>query len=237
MFILSFSLFPYNCFLLQRLRSRDLYKCAVEQRIKDEVAEHAWTKSKEFIKTEILGVDCRRYDDGGNAIEIGEDDVIVEKRVIHHGLKESNPVSRMRFLQKRNLAEINAETVDRLPEAREIEESSYDAHIPRTLLEKTIRVFSRDSNPVKVDLIRHAFYQWYHDSSKADAFTEFSPGASAHMLTQDSDWENSPVPSARKNIQSSHSEFKKRKSWAVQADYSPPRKEVTRDLDFKSIME
>jgi len=220
--------------VLKRLRSRELYKCAVEQRIKDEIAEHAWTKSQEFIKAEILGVDCRRYDSDGNAIEIREDDVIVEKRVIHHGLKESNPVSRMRFLQKRNLAQINAETVERLPEAREIEESSYDAHIPRTLLEKTIRVFSRDSNPVKVDLIRHAFYQWYHDSSKVEATTAFSPAPSAHMLTQDSDWENSPVPSVRKHIQSSHSEFKKRKAWSMQAEYSPPRKEVARD--FKSIM-
>ena len=145
--------------LLKRLRSRDLYKCAVCEAINDLNGEDVWLKSEDDIKEGILGIECQRYECDGEVLQLQADDIIVEKRIIHHGLKENNPVSLMRFLPKSNLREINAENVQSLPIAREVSESSYDGHIPRRMLDKTIRVFCRDPNPSKVDLLHHAFYQ------------------------------------------------------------------------------
>ena len=219
--------------LLGRLRSRDLYKCAVQEIIKDLDAKEIWSQTESEIKKGILSVECQRYDENGSTLHLEEDDVIVEKRIIHHGLKENNPVSLMRFIPKRNLNEVNASDVSCLPEAREIEESSYDGHIPRKMLEKSIRVFCRDPNSAKVDLVHHAFYQWYHNFSKGSettvASSPFATGAT--ILSQDTDYEATPMGVRSNDIFSSHSEFKRRR---YNGEWNSRNKEVARD--FRSMI-
>ena len=216
--------------LLKRLRSRDLYKCAAQETIRGLEGDKLWLLNESEIKDEILAVECQRYGENGETLQLVENDVIVEKRIIHHGLKESNPVSLMRFLPKRNLNEVNAADIDSLPEAREIEESSYDGHIPRKMLEKSIRVYCRDPNPSKVDLVHHAFYQWFHEFGKGIETTMvLSPmNGRVAMLSQDSDFETTPLTRSN-NILSSHSEFKRRR---VNGDWKSRNQEIAQDIRF-----
>ena len=69
-------------------------------------------------------------------------DMIVEKRTIHHGMKERNPVDLMRFVGKQSLCDLDAEYGD-LPLAGKKNEADYDAHIPKRFQERVIRIYAR----------------------------------------------------------------------------------------------
>ena len=75
-----------------------------------------------------------------------------------HVKGEENPLSRMRFLSKEKLPGIDKVSIEELPHAKEVPEADYEADIPRTFCENSIRLFCR--NPEKAELAKHIFEQW-----------------------------------------------------------------------------
>ena len=117
-----------------------------------------------------------------------EENFIVEKCSMHHGSKDKNPLSKMRFLPKNSLHKLMAANINDLPEAVVADESTYKAVLPQLLQENSIRVYSRLSS--KCDLVSHVFSAWL-DHIKTQqccgfdaAMTPLQPQAAA-MLTQE----------------------------------------------------
>jgi hypothetical protein len=140
--------------LIERLHSRDLYKFAGEKEIGKNDSK-TWSQSEKDIKHYMTRYGPTFDIDGqGTQIRLHEDDFIVERCVIHHGRKEENPISRMRFVEKSRLAKLT-EPIDELPEAVQPDESKYDALLPRSFQKNSIRVYARD--PAKVGFVNQAF--------------------------------------------------------------------------------
>jgi hypothetical protein len=92
-------------------------------------------------------------------------DIIVEKLHIHYGLKQHNPVNRMRFYSKYNC------DYDRHI-AKSVKESSYETLLPRNFEELSIRIFCRDSS--KSHLLLEAFQVWCRKVSVSSPFQTMS---------------------------------------------------------------
>jgi deoxynucleoside triphosphate triphosphohydrolase SAMHD1 len=146
--------------LIRRLRERDLYKCVATKKIRSRnaVDQQIFQKKEEDIAKEIIcqkGVHDDKY---GQVVSVTEDDFIVEKASLHLGAKEKNPVSLCRFVDKGQLFKVTKEDINELPEATQVDEDHYETHLPRSFIERSIRVYCR--NPEKVDLLSHLFDQW-----------------------------------------------------------------------------
>jgi HD superfamily phosphohydrolase len=178
--------------LISRWQRRDLYKCvaAKEINMKNSVERRIWNKSTDEITQEMIRVRGVHSSDTGQKLELQEDDFIVERCNIHHGSKDNNPLSKMRFLPKDKLSKLS-EPIDSLPEACEINESSYDAQFPRAFQANSIRFFSRVS--LKDDLLKHVFTTWLSEVTSEMEITldynEDEPHICSPpvMLTQESD--------------------------------------------------
>lgn len=165
--------------LIFRLRSRDLYKCVYTVNVKEDesffdkkttkqIAEEICAYSKEVAKKQQTISTLTADDDEVETLEIRPEDVIIEKRIIHHGSLDKNPVSKMRFLSKDKLGLLGCDDVSRLPTALEKEESEYSAHIPRQFQERMLRVYSRDHS--KGLLLINSFMEWQkRDGKNADS--------------------------------------------------------------------
>lgn len=140
--------------LIRRRHCRDLYKCAVNENVSRDSA--LWDLSSEEIKTAILGIGGKHDQENGSLVQLNENDIIVDKCETHHGRKNKSPLEFMRFVDRNNLSKIT-DSIDELPEAQKINESRYLATLPRMWQETSIRIFSRDSSPSKVDLVKHMF--------------------------------------------------------------------------------
>jgi hypothetical protein len=81
---------------------------------------------------------------------IDEDDIIVEKMHIHYGMKNENPVDRLRFFPKDYSFE---KTI-----AYCMKEHQYHTLLPRVFEELAVRVFCRDLR--KSNIINTAFQTW-----------------------------------------------------------------------------
>ncbi len=142
--------------LVRRIRQRDLYKCLLTVHInQDELP--LWVMKEEEIKGEVcrMGEKIVRetWETAAEEERVDEEDLIklmpkpsdmiVEKRLIHHGQKELNPVNNMRFLGKQKLGELKNK-LEMLPLAKRKDESAYDAHIPKKFAEKMIRIYARE---------------------------------------------------------------------------------------------
>jgi HD superfamily phosphohydrolase len=178
--------------LIARWHRRDLYKCVAKKEINmnESVERRIWNKSTDEITQEILSVRGEHESDTGQKLVLQEEDFIVELCNIHHGSKDNNPLSKMRFLPKDKLWKLTV-SIDSLPEACEINESNYDAQFPRAFQANSIRVFSRDSS--KDDLLRHVFDNWLAEVTSEMEITldynEDEPHLCSPpvMLTQESD--------------------------------------------------
>lgn len=185
--------------LINRYRKHEFYKCAGALEV-DAVNEDdaVWNLSENEITQQL--VVRGEYEHG---LKLRSNDVIVEKREIHHGLKKENPVSRCRFLSKWQCSLLGKPT-NLLPEAMEADEADYASDIPRSFVRRTVRVYSRSKS--KDELLCHAFEQWkeYLKGTKGlniekmfeeDANTEEAEDTKpATLLTQDSDSGVSPAP-------------------------------------------
>eukprot|EP01041_Mallomonas_annulata_P005036 gene5036-10087_t len=94
---------------------------------------------------------------------LGEDDIIVEKMRIHHGLQDLNPVSILRFFPKNAASDAVA---------KEVEEQVYESFIPRRFEDRAVRVFCRD--PSKEFIARQAFEKWCRDNDVNQLFPSCS---------------------------------------------------------------
>ena len=148
--------------LIKRLESRDHYKFVASQEIYGDFIA-LWGKTKDQIKEELSSMQTR-HDAVG---QLCSNDIIVEKRKIHHGMNEHNPVSLMRFLPKREMFALDRD-INKLPEAKQIIEDNYSSHTPREFFKKTIRIFSRSRSPGKVELLDHTFRQWVETTAVGD---------------------------------------------------------------------
>lgn len=145
--------------LISRLWSRDIYKCAVFK-VMDMPSERAlWALSENEIVDGMLQIGGVHRDvSTGCELRLERRDVLVHKCNIHHGSKDDNPLLQMRFIEKHQLHKLSW-PLDLLPEAAAVQESRYDARLPRHFAERSLRIYSRDS--AKESLVRHVFEQWY----------------------------------------------------------------------------
>lgn len=82
-------------------------------------------------------------------IRLSAEDLIVEKMHIHYGLKQENPLSRLRFFAKASGPDVIA-----LPPKA----ASYRAHVPSVFEELAVRVFCRSRT--KTEVYVKAFECW-----------------------------------------------------------------------------
>lgn len=81
------------------------------------------------------------------------DDIIVEKMHIHYGMKEKNPVDRLRFFRKLHNWNEGDEVI-----GVKINEAKYATLLPRCFEERSVRVFCRD--PLREAEARWCFEAW-----------------------------------------------------------------------------
>jgi HD superfamily phosphohydrolase len=142
--------------IISRIRKRDLYKCVLAI---DAADLPLWDKSDVEIAAEICAVSekiarqnintdgevaegSEEYIRQVRSLMLRSDDLIVEKRRIHHGMHDKNPVDLMRFVGKQELHKLSLAAHD-LPVAKKMEEWSYESHIPRKFMERKIRIYVR----------------------------------------------------------------------------------------------
>jgi HD superfamily phosphohydrolase len=152
--------------LINRFRSHKLYKKVSEQAIVSHDGKEVdipwqrklWNMDESEIVSQI--VKCSRLKNSNdNSLDLSEDDVIVEKRQIHHGMGAENPVSSMRFLPKSQLSKLRNAPED-LPRAEQIPESDYECAIPRAFLQRTVRIFCRSDDKEVCDHLTTCYHQF-----------------------------------------------------------------------------
>jgi hypothetical protein len=85
--------------------------------------------------------------------------IIVDKCLVHHGLKDKDPVSRMRFLRKSDMSLLTASDYKNLPNADSAHQSEYESFLPVKLMQCKLRIFCRDSSEEICNLMTHQFEQ------------------------------------------------------------------------------
>lgn len=151
--------------LLNRFRAHKIYKRVATETISSNDGiqfneawqKELWEMDEEDIASRILKCENLQKDPGSRMI-LKLNDVIVEKRVIHHGMKEQNPCACVRFLPKSQLSKLR-ERPENLPIAREVEEKEYECCIPRAFLQRTLRVYCRDYSRDTCDLLTTCYHQ------------------------------------------------------------------------------
>ncbi|KAL7541457.1 hypothetical protein ACHAXR_010954 [Thalassiosira sp. AJA248-18] len=136
-------------------RSHKFYKCVAEVEMGTLGEEEIWNMSEDGMKTQLLeeyGIKPEYEDHEGKIIALEREDFIVEKRTLHYGQKEHNPVSQMRFLSKRDQANLS-NPIEDLPTAEKVE--NLPMNTPQSFLRRTIRFFSRKYD--KNEIISHSF--------------------------------------------------------------------------------
>jgi HD superfamily phosphohydrolase len=160
--------------IITRIRNRDLYVCAGQTTF---VTGDAISDMSE---TQILdGIVSAQHESTQHMFEFDDDtdedtnhsfktpvsvnahvefttaDIIVEKMHIHYGMKNKNPIDRLRFFAKYN---------DKIGDQKEqlfgkkIPEEKYIALLPRQFEERSVRLFCRDA--AKLQAARRAFEKW-----------------------------------------------------------------------------
>lgn len=171
--------------VIHRLRCRNLYKCVASRKInvEDDLDSTLWAKTEDEIEQELLQIRGTYENDVG----LDPGDILVERRKIHMGAKDSNPLLLMRFLYKRDLRLIS-KPVEELPEAHETTEVEYAAHLPKEYQENSIRVFCRGSQ-IKCQLLGHVFENWLSECELqySGAIRTFDEQPTAHIQVDDSD--------------------------------------------------
>lgn len=170
--------------LIYRLRSRDPYKLAGEESLdtKSPIHRRIWRKEEEEIKDEILACRGVHNDSGSSTVSLTDEDLVVMKVAIHHGLKDKNPLSQMRFLSKhQKMPELILSIAD-LPEATAVDEKRFKSQAPASFIEMIIRVYSRTT--AKTELIGHVFKQWWAEANDEMELTPDNEGGSSLLVAE-----------------------------------------------------
>lgn len=154
--------------MLQHLRKHEFYKCVGEVEIDEIGGDSLWDMDEDNIKREMVTIlletegnriarQNATYDFGDEEqITLDTNDIIVEKRELHYGSKEKNPVLQMNFLEKKDFEDIEDLPIENLPLAGPPEKLPLNK--PEHFIKRTIRFFSRDRE--KNELLGHAFHNW-----------------------------------------------------------------------------
>lgn len=148
--------------IIHRLEQGDIYKMVATKKIdiKNSSDKELWELDDETIMEQMIAV---KGNHGGLVLEI--DDIIVEHCAINCGKGQDNPLSRMRFLKKEQMSKLDAPSLEDLPEAKVEDEANYEADIPRSFQESSIRIFSKQ--PSKCELASHVFNQWLEEAQNS----------------------------------------------------------------------
>mmetsp|Transcript_20931 Transcript_20931/g.30165 ORF Transcript_20931/g.30165 Transcript_20931/m.30165 type:complete len:593 (-) Transcript_20931:87-1865(-) len=113
------------------------------------------------------------HEDSGGFVVLEEKDLIVEKMHIHHGMKNLNPVSRLRFFPKAlTLPGSTLRSRHSGPVARQLDERVYQTQLPRVFEDKSIRLFCRA--PEKEAAAVQAFEKWCSERNSHLPFPSLS---------------------------------------------------------------
>ena len=148
--------------IIHRLERGDLYKMVATKKIdmKNESDKKLWALDDATIMDQMVAV---KGNHGGLTLEL--DDFIVEHCSIHCGKGQDNPLNCMRFLKREQMSKLDAALLEDLPEANVEDETNYEADIPRSFEENSIRVFCKQSS--KCELVGHVFNQWLEETQGA----------------------------------------------------------------------
>jgi hypothetical protein len=148
--------------LLNDRRRHKVYKRVGEVEKGTMGGDEFWKMSEDEMKEELLyqheryfGEPARYKGKDSELMTLRPEDFIVEKRELHYGSKEKNPVSQMRFLEKNDQMNIN-NPIDKLPVAKEVE--NFPMNTPRDFVRRTVRVFCRSHE--KFEMLYHVFQEW-----------------------------------------------------------------------------
>ena len=163
--------------LIRRLRQRDLYKCVATKRIQSdsESDRQMFQMGESEIAKQLVS---RGYHHESLTLDIN--DFIVEKSSMHLGSKEDNPLKQLRFVPKQEMHKLYR-AVEELPTAIQVDERDFATHIPRSCMERSIRIYCR--NPSKRDLLQHSFEQWiaeFDDEVLRDVANTHTPNEENH---------------------------------------------------------
>lgn len=198
--------------LINDRRSHRIYKQVADVEI-GTIGDKVWDMSEDEIKVDLLSEHVRytgeqpRHMHNGKVIVLNEEDFIVEKRELHYGRKEKNPVSLMRFLPKNDKPSLR-NPVEKLPEAFEV--TNLPTNTPKSFLRRNVRIFCRSQKMEKFDLIKHAFKSWeQHKMDEMEGFKTFSSipegieeedtEPDSQPITQQDDLSLSSTPRKRKH--------------------------------------
>lgn len=152
--------------LLNRYRSHKLYKKIADKPIstgsdcrgfKYLWEEKLWNMSDQEIANTIFKMGQLR----DVSFNLTEEDIIVEKRQIHHGKGAENPVNGMRFLSKSLISKARDEFPEHLPEALQISEDDYECCIPRAFLQRTLRIYCRKHDKDVQDFLTTCVFAFF----------------------------------------------------------------------------
>lgn len=99
--------------------------------------------------------------------EVELDDIIVEKMLIHYGLKGENPVNRLRFFPKDSEDVISSRWDENII-GGQIKEQQYETLLPRVFEETAVRLFCRANE--KSPYVAEAFKRFSKAMNGADPF-------------------------------------------------------------------
>ncbi len=152
--------------LLNRYRAHKIYKKVAECKIissDGKVIDHQWQNhlwNMDELEMSKMIVESGQLNKNENpAVSLKADDIIIEKRSIHHGMKDENPVNRMRFLPKTQLSKLR-EKPKNLPIAYPIDQKEYECSVPRAFLQRTLRVYCRNYNKGTCDYLTTCYHQF-----------------------------------------------------------------------------
>ena len=124
--------------LVRRIRTRDLYQYVNEYAVPEEDIQ--------YFKpvTEIDITSCQ----GDNGIPNGlrPEDIVVQNLKIDYAMKEKNPVDSVKFFQ---------EYTDTT--SFKIDKNKVSVLLPSNFMERKVRVFSKNRDPLYVDAVEEAF--------------------------------------------------------------------------------
>jgi len=155
--------------LLYQYQARQLYKRVATQSFQSKDGKQIdiqWQKSLwEMEERDIVRdiIKCGQLE--CNSIVVTEDDLIVKKVKIHHGMNTDNPVNCMRFLCKTQLSKLSA-PIDNLPLAEKIEEKEYYCEIPRAFFQRSLIVFCRKHEKRKREFLETCYHQFIDNIKK-----------------------------------------------------------------------
>ena len=201
---------------IKELREHKLYKVVGEREIQigNELWEQFWKLPEDEIKKLILDEMRKQpphYNVHGKKMTLSKDDIIVEKRELHNGSQEKNPVLQMRFLKKSDQVNLRNLCIEDLPKSMVVSDEDLPMTTPRAFVRRTIRVFCRSRE--KQELASHVYQQWreHAEQREANPNCAFMPAVQEEKKEEEDDddddhTESQPITQTQDETQDLHTQ-------------------------------